>query len=954
MKLLAPIKNDEDIVNKKYVDSIDIGSRNIVTGTAKMVIGSGKWEKGHWRQSGTGTIETIDISDSPVAGVSKGVKITASSTSQNGIAQDLIPLNSDNAYTLSCWVRGSSSAVRCRLQPYYASSTDTGGTVSLALTGDWQYISYTTIKNPANTAAYSGAYVYLIPSAAGDTLEVCGIKLERGNKATDWCPAPEDLAPVVHTHDVATQSTNGFLSASDKTILDNLNTLVGDTSVSTQISSATKDCITGLSVSGTTVTYTKKDGSTGTIATQDTHYKTGLKVGASATATTNAAATNGNVYLNVLDDSTIRDSHNIVGSGSTTVTSDANGKITVNSTDTKVSISPAEEKSAKTYYPTVYESTNGTSVAINSIKDCNVVVINGTEESIGYSVLRLGNDTASGIAGNKYGQLTLYSKSSGYSALRSADTTEVVSHMLPATGGTILNTGTTSFTRSLTSGTKIGSIKINNTSTDIYAPTNTDTKVTNTLATTTKAYITGTTTATTNTGTQVFDTGVYLDTTAGMLTATTFKGKHTYDGGNTAWSYKNIKSTFEKGTIPKETQFWDFNFMDKNGGDTHANRIGYVESTVGTTGLSTINLIAMQNVKDSTKTTRLTIGIDTKGNEYMRLGSSTIGSTDTPVYIKAGQVTPCNLLPFIVGTQTAATGTWTGNAPTISALFDGLTIRYWLPYAGSGNATLNLTLADGTKTGNIYCYYGGTSRLSTHYGAGNIITLTYRKDVPIAGSTDTYTGWWADANYNVSNTAGSTNTKSKIFLIGATSQKTATTTYSRNNIYANSDNCLYLDNNSKVNSYFTSKQTYTDSNNKNVNHQIGFGIAASGNRGIYDNELKNWLIYANTSNKVIVNGDIVTGAIKCVSGTLGTSAATLGYQSGRTKVLLLASAPNSAYCDFVLLSISNSMTAISSTILVNMGASSIKYSVSSGGAITLTPAGSGTAGSKYMALYFTE
>lgn len=55
-------------------------------------------------------------------------------------------------------------------------------------------------------------------------------------------------------------------------------------------------------------------------------------------------------------------------------------------------------------------------------------------------------------------------------------------------------------------------------------PTNTDTKVTNTLNTTAKAYVTGTTSSSTNTGTQVFDTGVYLDTTAGMLTATTFKG----------------------------------------------------------------------------------------------------------------------------------------------------------------------------------------------------------------------------------------------------------------------------------------------------------------------------------------------------------------------------------------------------------------------------------------------
>ena len=41
---------------------------------------------------------------------------------------------------------------------------------------------------------------------------------------------------------------------------------------------------------------------------------------------------------------------------------------------------------------------------------------------------------------------------------------------------------------------------------------------------TTKAYITGTTSNTTNTDGQIFDTGVYLSTTAGELVATTFKG----------------------------------------------------------------------------------------------------------------------------------------------------------------------------------------------------------------------------------------------------------------------------------------------------------------------------------------------------------------------------------------------------------------------------------------------
>ena len=56
------------------------------------------------------------------------------------------------------------------------------------------------------------------------------------------------------------------------------------------------------------------------------------------------------------------------------------------------------------------------------------------------------------------------------------------------------------------------------------SPANTDTKVTTTLATTTKAYIAGTSNSTTSTGTLVFDTGVYLDTTAGSLVATKFTG----------------------------------------------------------------------------------------------------------------------------------------------------------------------------------------------------------------------------------------------------------------------------------------------------------------------------------------------------------------------------------------------------------------------------------------------
>lgn len=108
-------------------------------------------------------------------------------------------------------------------------------------------------------------------------------------------------------------------------------------------------------------------------------------------------------------------------------------------------------------------------------------------------------------------------------------------------------------------------------------------------------------------------------------------------------------------------------------------------------------------------------------------------------------------MDVIVGTQTSATGSWTGVAK-FDSLKDGQRIAYWLPYAGSGDATLNLTLSNGTTTGVIACYYGGTTRIKTHYPAGSIIHFTYRKDVSIAGSSTKYTGWWADANYDSGNT----------------------------------------------------------------------------------------------------------------------------------------------------------------------------------------------------------
>lgn len=102
-------------------------------------------------------------------------------------------------------------------------------------------------------------------------------------------------------------------------------------------------------------------------------------------------------------------------------------------------------------------------------------------------------------------------------------------------------------------------------------------------------------------------------------------------------------------------------------------------------------------------------------------------------------------IPYVATTNMAAGAALTGVCPELTELTEGQSIILHLSYPAGTNATLNLTLADGTTTGAKNLYYGGTTRLSTHYAPGNDIRLTYHEGISIAGS-GLYTGWWAEGN----------------------------------------------------------------------------------------------------------------------------------------------------------------------------------------------------------------
>ena len=79
---------------------------------------------------------------------------------------------------------------------------------------------------------------------------------------------------------------------------------------------------------------------------------------------------------------------------------------------------------------------------------------------------------------------------------------------------------------------------------------------------------------------------------------------------------------------------------------------------------------------------------------------------------------------YIVGTQTGKTGSWTGVTKD-SILYSGKTIAYKLPYAGNGNASLQLKDSAGNNVGGNIAVYLNTTRVTTHFGAGAVINMTY-------------------------------------------------------------------------------------------------------------------------------------------------------------------------------------------------------------------------------------
>lgn len=178
-------------------DNLEIGGTNLFHGTKEFEITNAK--------SFSNTVSSI------TSETYNGLKIRKNLTAWN-FYRPILSLESGN-YVFSGYVKGV-NGLPATIQ------VNVGNTVLnsyvFSLTSDFRRYSIT-----FEIAEKSDVTFYLESREGGEIYE-CGWKLERGNKATDWSPAPEDLAPVSNSNNYVKVYNSSTINSSDTLTVNDL------------------------------------------------------------------------------------------------------------------------------------------------------------------------------------------------------------------------------------------------------------------------------------------------------------------------------------------------------------------------------------------------------------------------------------------------------------------------------------------------------------------------------------------------------------------------------------------------------------------------------------------------------------------------------------------------------------------------------------------------------------
>lgn len=207
----AAIGVDQDnvlISVDEKIEKIELGTTQILRGTNTATEASaGGWSADAWNfdKPDTSTITSLNVADgadaAPNAALKVGwqIKTTTSDTKSSFVMQTGIPIVKGTTYTMSCYAKTRTENAPSTLRMYVWNSSG-GNNYSKSITVNdttWRRYSFTFTYNLDFTTTLIEFGKVADNNRA---LDICGMKLEAGSKATDWSEYPDYMSSTTKSY----------------------------------------------------------------------------------------------------------------------------------------------------------------------------------------------------------------------------------------------------------------------------------------------------------------------------------------------------------------------------------------------------------------------------------------------------------------------------------------------------------------------------------------------------------------------------------------------------------------------------------------------------------------------------------------------------------------------------------------------------------------------------------
>ena len=165
------------------------------------VIPDGNGLEGTWRlnnSGGNGKTEVIALTGAPHTAIKKGIRVVGNTNGGNKDISQGINLVVGEKYTMSCWARVSSNSTSQNVNLIMRSWTtnDRNRVLFKSISNkDWVRYQFTFTADAAYNSIQFG-------QNGNGSIEICGMKLEKGDRATDYDVSNSEIVSIVEFNDV--------------------------------------------------------------------------------------------------------------------------------------------------------------------------------------------------------------------------------------------------------------------------------------------------------------------------------------------------------------------------------------------------------------------------------------------------------------------------------------------------------------------------------------------------------------------------------------------------------------------------------------------------------------------------------------------------------------------------------------------------------------------------------